>query len=65
MKQRWIENLFDALVITLLAGFAFWVGYGRGYARHSEIADEADAKLGREIRESYERMNQRIVEEVK
>ena len=64
MKRLLAENLFD-LLLALGGLFTFWVGYICGYDRHSRIANEADAKLGREVRESYERQNQRIVEEMK
>lgn len=65
MKRLLAENLFDLLLALVSGLFTFWVGYMCGYDRHSKIANEADAKLGREIRESCERQNQRIVEEMK
>lgn len=64
MKQLWAEGLLDLLLALGGGLFTFWVGYMCGYDRHSKIANEADAKLGREIRESCERQNQRIVEEM-
>lgn len=65
MKLLSAENLLDLLLALVSGLFTFWVGYMCGYDRHSKIANEADAKLGREIRESCERQNQRIVEEMK
>lgn len=63
MKRKWTENLFDTLFNMLLIAITFWIGWACGYARHAEIADKADAELGRAIRESCERLNQRIVGE--
>lgn len=65
MKRLLAENLFDLLLALVSGLLTFWVGYMCGYDRHSKIANEADAKLCREIRESFERQNQRIVEEMK